>query len=93
MSKTNVNLMLSKPKLVMESNMATFLLVRHLRIFASTYHALILKEQRSKIDARSWKFIFLQYSNITTKSYHLYDEVNKKFVLSIDLIFRWIFPY
>jgi hypothetical protein len=60
--------------------------VRHLKVFSSTCHALIPKEQRNKLGARSGKCIFLGYSN-TTKAYHLYDEVNKKFILSRDVIF------
>jgi hypothetical protein len=58
--------------------------LRHLRVFGSTCYALIPKEQRNKIDERSRKCIF--YSN-TTKENHLYDEVNKKFTLSRDVIF------
>jgi hypothetical protein len=54
--------------------------VRHLRVSGSTYHALIPREQRNKLDARIWKCIFLGYSN-TTKAYHLYDEVNTEFIL------------
>jgi hypothetical protein len=53
-------------------------LVIHLRVFGSTYYALIPKEQRNKLGARSQKCIFLGYSN-TTKAYHLYDEVKQKF--------------
>jgi 5-methylcytosine-specific restriction endonuclease McrA len=61
-------------------------LVRHLRVFGSTYYALIPKEQRSKLDARNGKCIFLGYSN-TIKGYRLYNETNKKFILSRDAIF------
>jgi hypothetical protein len=60
--------------------------VRHLRVFGSTCYALIPKEDKSKLDARSQKYIFLGYSN-TTKGYHIYDEKNKKFILSRDAIF------
>jgi len=60
--------------------------VKHLRIFGSTCYALIPKVHRNKLGARSRKCIFLGYSN-TSKAYHLYDEVNKKFVVSRDVIF------
>jgi hypothetical protein len=58
----------------------------HLRVFASTCYALICKEQRNKLDVTSEKCIFLGYSNVI-KAYHLYDEVNKKFILSRDVFF------
>jgi hypothetical protein len=61
-------------------------LVRHLRVFGSTCYALISKEKKIKLDARSRKCIFLGYSN-TTKGYLIYDETNNKFILSIDVIF------
>jgi hypothetical protein len=35
---------------------------------------------------RRWKCIFLGYSN-TSKDYRMYDEVNKKFIVSRDVIF------
>jgi hypothetical protein len=60
--------------------------VMHLRVFGPTFYSLIPKEQRSKLEARIKKCIFLGYSN-TTKGYHLYDETNKKFILSRDVIF------
>eukprot|EP00253_Pinus_taeda_P025980 PITA_25980 len=60
--------------------------VKHLRVFGSTYYALIPKVHRNKLGARSHKCIFLGYSN-TSKTYHLYDEENQKFVVSRDVIF------
>ena len=60
--------------------------VRHLRVFGSTCYALIPKEQRNKLGARSRRCIFLGYPN-TSEAYHLYDEVNKKSVISRDDIF------
>lgn len=60
--------------------------VRHLRVFCSNCYALIPKEQRNKLSARSHKCIFLEYSN-TSKAYNLYDEVNKKFIISRDVMF------
>jgi len=60
--------------------------VKHLRVFGSTCYALIPKEQRNKLGARSHKCIFLGYSN-TSKSYRLYDEGNKKFIISRDVNF------
>jgi len=61
-------------------------LVKHLRVFGSTYYSLIPKVQRNKLGARSHKCIFLGYSN-TSKEHCLYDEVNKKFFVSRDVIF------
>ena len=60
--------------------------IRHLRVFGSTCYALIPKEQRNKLGARSRKCIFLGYEE-NSKAYRLYDEVNKKFVISRDDIF------
>jgi len=60
--------------------------VNHLRVFGSTCYALIPKVHRNKLGARSCKCIFFRYSN-TSKAYYLYDEVNKKFVVSRDVIF------
>jgi hypothetical protein len=60
--------------------------VRHIIVLGSTCYALIPKEKRSKLDARSRMCIFLGYSN-TTKGYHLYNLINKKLILSRDVIF------
>ena len=60
--------------------------VRHLSVFGSTCYALIPKEKRNKLGAQSRKCIFLGYEEYS-KEYHLYDEVNKKFVISRDVIF------
>jgi hypothetical protein len=60
--------------------------VRHLRVFGSTCYALIPKEKRNNLDARSRKCFFSRYSN-TTEACCLYDEVNNKFILSRDVIF------
>ena len=45
-----------------------------------------LKNKGNKLGARSHKCIFLGYLD-TTKGYKLYDEVNKKFLFSRDVIF------
>lgn len=60
--------------------------VQHFRVFCSLCSALIPKHQRNKLGARSHKCIFLGYST-TSKTYMLYDEENKKFILSRDVIF------
>lgn len=60
--------------------------VQHFRDFGSKCYALILKQQQNILGARSQKSIFLGYFN-TSKAYKLYDEENKKFILSRDVIF------
>ena len=47
---------------------------------------MIPEQQQNKLEARSRKCIFLGYSN-TSKAYRLYDEENKKVILSRDVIF------
>ena len=59
---------------------------RHLKVFGSTCYAFIPKEKRNKLGARSGRCIFLGYPD-TSKAYRLYDEVNKKFLVSRDVIF------
>ena len=47
---------------------------------------MIPEQKRHKLGARSRKCIFLGYSN-TSKAYRLYDEDNRKFIVSRDVIF------
>lgn len=61
-------------------------LVRHLKVFGSTYYALIRKKKRNKLGARSHKGNSLGYSN-TTKAYQHYDQINKKSIHSRDVGF------
>ena len=56
------------------------------RLYFHLLYALIPKVHKNKLGARSHKCIFLGYSN-TYKAYRLYDEVNKKFIVSRDVIF------
>ena len=60
--------------------------VKHFKIFGSTCYALILEQQRNKLEARSIKCIILEYYK-TSKVYRLYDEANIKFIVSRDVIF------
>jgi hypothetical protein len=60
--------------------------VQHFRVFDSPCYALIPKQQQDKLGEISRKCIFLGYSS-TSRSYRLYDEENKKFVVSRDIVF------
>jgi hypothetical protein len=60
--------------------------VGNLGVFGSIYYALIPKEQRNNLGARSQKCIFLGYSN-STKEDCVHNDVNKKFILSKYVIF------
>ena len=60
--------------------------IQHFRVFGSPCFALIPTQQRNKLGARSRKCLFLGYSN-TSRAYRLYDEENKKFIVSRDVVF------
>lgn len=58
----------------------------HFRFFGPKFYAMIPKQQQIKLGTRSQKCIVLGYSN-TSKEVRLYDEENKNFILSRDVIF------
>ena len=60
--------------------------IQHLRIFGSTCYALIPKDKRNKLQHHSFKCIFLGYSE-SSKAYRLYDEANKKLIITCDVAF------
>ena len=60
--------------------------IQHFRVFGSPCFALIPRQQRNKLGARNRKCLFLGYSN-TSRAYRLYDEENKKFIVSRDVVF------
>ena len=60
-------------------------LINHLRVFGSTYYALHQKYIETNL-VQGVVSVLLGCSN-ASKEYHLYDEVNKKFVVSSDVIF------
>jgi transposase InsO family protein len=61
--------------------------VQHLRVFGYLAFVHIPAEKRSKLDYKSKACIFLGYS-LTAKAYRLYDPVDKKLIVSRDVIFR-----
>jgi hypothetical protein len=60
--------------------------VQHFRVFGSPCYALIPKQQCDNLGARSHTCLFFGYCN-TSKAYRLYDEKNKKFVISRYVVF------
>ena len=60
--------------------------IQHFRVFGSPCFALIPTQHCNKLGARSRKCLFLGYSN-TSRAYRLYDEENKKFIVSRDVVF------
>lgn len=59
--------------------------VMHLNVFGSSCYSFIPKEQIKKSVQRVTNVSSL--GTYTYKEYHLYDEVNKKFIISRDVIF------
>ena len=59
----------------------------HLRIFRSTAHMHVPKDERSKLDSKSLKCRFIGYSE-TQKAFRLFDPSSNKVKISRDVIFR-----
>ena len=60
--------------------------VSHLRVFGSIAYAHVPKQERSKLDDRSEKFIFIGYDE-NSKGYRLFNPDSGKFVTSRDVEF------
>lgn len=59
---------------------------KHLPLFGSIGHVHVSDGQRTKLDAKSEKLIFIIYGN-NSKGYKLYNPNNRKIVISWDEIF------
>jgi len=57
----------------------------HLRVFGCQCWPLVQKEHRTKLDPRAKRMIFLGYKE-GTKGYRLYDAVERKMVISRDVL-------
>ena len=63
--------------------------VSHLRIFGCDAYAHVPKDERSKLDSKTKRSIFLGYGQ-GVKGYRLYDNVKKRIFYSRDVIFNEI---
>lgn len=58
----------------------------NLKIFGCDVYALIPKDQRSKLDSKSKKYIFVGYDDVV-KGYRLWDPIAHKIIISRDVVF------
>ncbi|KAI0488135.1 hypothetical protein KFK09_027962 [Dendrobium nobile] len=61
--------------------------ISHLRVFGSIAHVHVPDEQRSKLDDKSEKYIFIGYDS-SSKGYKLYNPNTMKTIISRDVIFN-----
>lgn len=66
--------------------------VDHFRVFGCVSYAHIPKENRSKLDDKGLKCIFIGYRT-ENKAYRLYDPIAKNIVISRDLVFNELVKY
>ncbi|KAL0429361.1 UNVERIFIED_CONTAM: Retrovirus-related Pol polyprotein from transposon TNT 1-94 [Sesamum radiatum] len=61
--------------------------VKHLRVFGSICYVHVPEQQRTKLDDRSKKMVFLGYDE-SSKGYKCFDPIAKKVVISRDVEFE-----
>jgi hypothetical protein len=61
--------------------------LQHLRVFGCDAYIHVLKENRSKLDKKDEKCIFIDYKD-GVKGYNLWNLETKKIVYSRDVVFR-----
>jgi hypothetical protein len=60
--------------------------VNNFHIFGYVGYIHIPKEQRTKLEAKSMKCIFVGY-DLQSKAYHMYDPSKQKIILTLDVVF------
>lgn len=60
--------------------------IAHLRIFGALCYVHVPKELKHKLESKSVKGVFVGYATCE-KGYKVFDPVNKKLILSIDVVF------
>jgi hypothetical protein len=61
--------------------------VDHLKIFGSLAYVHISKEDRTKLDSKTKRCLFVGYDD-QTKAYRLYDSTKRKIILNRDIVYR-----
>jgi len=58
--------------------------VSHLKVFGSIAYGYVPAQQRTKLEDRSKKYVFIDY-NEKTKAYRLFNTITKKVIMSRDV--------